>query len=102
MAKRGRTGVLSLGGGTLTQQLLDIYKPIKKIQICYIHANFDECWKRLHLEGSEPRPLIKLGKGELHRVYEERQLVFQQIEWKLQNSIGTDITNLAKLFWSRV
>lgn len=100
--KEDGPGVLSLGGGTLTQFLLDLYKPIRKIKICYLHAPFNDCWERLHLEGSEPRPLVKLGKGELHRVYEERQLVFQQVEWKLQNPMGTDITNLVKLFWSRV
>lgn len=100
--KEEEPGVLSLGGGTLNQLLLDLYKPIRKIRICYVHASFEECWERLHLEGSEPRPLVKLGKMELHRIYQERQLVFEQVEWKIHNPIGADLSQLAREFWQRV
>jgi shikimate kinase len=100
--KEEGSGVLSLGGGTLNQLLLDLYKPIRKIGICYIHASFEDCWERLHLEGTEPRPLVKLGQNELHRIYQERQAVFQQVEWKIENPTGTDLSKLAREFWQRV
>lgn len=100
--KEEESSVLSLGGGTLTLQLLDLYRPIKKIRICYLHAPFNDCWERLHLEASEPRPLVKLGKGELHRIYEERLKIFEQVEWKIQNPLGTDLAKLAESFWSCV
>lgn len=95
-------GVLSLGGGTLTQLLLDLYKPIRKVGICYLHADFQDCWERLHLEGAEPRPLVKLGKGELHRIYEERQKIFSQIPWRIENPKGTDLAKLARDFWEKI
>lgn len=95
-------GVISLGGGTLTQLMLDLYKPIRKIGICHLHAPFGDCWERLHLESSEPRPLVKLGKGELHRIYEERMKIFGQVPWKIENPKGADLTTLAKSFWERV
>lgn len=95
-------GVLSLGGGTLTQLLLDLYKPIRKVGICYLHADFQDCWERLHLEGAEPRPLVKLGKGELHRIYEERQKIFSQIPWRIENPKGSDLAKLARDFWEKI
>jgi shikimate kinase len=95
-------GVLSLGGGTLSQMLLDLYKPIRKVGICYLHAPFQDCWERLHLEGTEPRPLVKLGKGELHRIYEERQKVFSQIPWRIENPKGEDLAKLARDFWEKL
>lgn len=95
-------GVLSLGGGSLTQMLLDLYKPIRKVGICYLHATFQDCWERLHLEGTEPRPLVKLGKGELHRVYEDRQKIFTQIPWRIENPKGTDLAKLAREFWEKI
>lgn len=100
--KEDGPGVLSLGGGTLTQLLFDLYKPIKKIGICHLHAPFADCWERLHLESSEPRPLVKLGKGELHRIYEDRMKIFQQVPWQIENPKGTDLSLLAKSFWERV
>lgn len=100
--KEEEPGVLSLGGGALSQLLLDLYKPIRKIGICYLHAPFEDCWERLHLESSEPRPLLKLGKGELHRIYSERQKIFDQIPWRLENPKGTDLSLLSKAFWERV
>ncbi len=91
--------VLSLGGGTLSQVLIDLHKPTKKIKLCYLHSPFLDCWERLHLDESEPRPLVKLGKGELHRIYEERQKIFRQIPWKIENPKGSDLAKLAGEFW---
>jgi shikimate kinase len=95
-------GVLSLGGGTLSQLLLDLYQPIKKIKLCHVHAPFQDCWERLHLENTEPRPLVKLGKGELHRIYEDRQKIFDQIPWKIENPLGSDLSRLSQQFWETV
>lgn len=95
-------GVLSLGGGTLSQMIYDLFSPSRKVGICYLHAPFEVCWERLHLEGAEPRPLVKLGKGELHRIYEERQKIFSQVPWKLENIKGTDLSLLARKFWDEV
>lgn len=94
--------VLTLGGGALTQILLDLYGPIRKIGILYLHASFEDCWARLNLEGAEVRPLVQLGKGELHRIYQERQKIFSQISWKLENPQGKDLRTLAHEFWDKL
>lgn len=95
-------GILSLGGGTLSPMLYDLYKSSGKLGICYLHAPFEDCWERLQQEETEPRPLVKLGKGELHRVYEERQKVFSQIPWRLENPKGSDLGKLAHYFWKEL
>lgn len=95
-------GVLALGGGTLTQLLYDLYKQSKKVGICYLHASFEDCWERLHFENSEIRPLVQKGKAELAKVYQERQAVFGQIHWRIENSKGCDLSILAKIFWESV
>ena len=94
-------GVLSLGGGALTQLVLDLYLPSRKILFLHLDAPFEDCWKRLNLETSEERPLLKLGKGELHRIYLERQKVFEQIEWKLENKENNDLNSLANAVWGK-
>ncbi len=95
-------GVLSFGGGTLTQLLFDLYKSSRKVQFCYLCTPFEDCWERLHLAGTEPRPLVQLGKAGLLKVYNERESIFSQVPWKLENPKGTNLTELAKAFWERV
>jgi shikimate kinase len=95
-------GVLALGGGTLSQMVLDLYKPSRRVGICYLHVPFEDAWERLHFETTEPRPLVKLGKNELQKIYLERQQVFQQIPWVLENKKGTDLSGLAEAFWAKV
>lgn len=94
-------GVLALGGGTLSQMVYDLFKPSRKLGFVYLHASFEDCWERLNTEGTEPRPLVKLGKGELHRIYEERHKVFSQIPWRVENKKGTDLHQLAADFWKQ-
>lgn len=95
-------GILSLGGGALSQMILDLYGSHRKVKILYLHAPFEDCWERLNLDGAEERPLVRLGKGELHRIYQERQKIFSQINWKLDNSRGSDLEKLARDFWSEI
>lgn len=95
-------GVLALGGGTLNQLVLDLYKPSRKIGICFLATPFEDCWERLHLETSEPRPLLKLGKIELARIYEERLKIFEQIPWRIENKKGTDLSVISQKFWEQV
>jgi shikimate kinase len=101
LKEEGR-GVLSLGGGTLGQLVYDLYKVSRKIGFVHLSASFDECWERLHLGGTESRPLVKLGKNELHRIFEERSKVFRQIPWQLENKKGTDLHQLAQEFWKQI
>lgn len=92
-------GILALGGGALSLNLFELYNPIRKVGFCYLHASFEECWRRLNLEGTELRPLLKMGKADFQKVYEERQKIFSKITWKLENSKESSIQNLAQKFW---
>lgn len=100
--KEEELGIISLGGGTLTPILLQLLKPIRKVGLCYVHAPFKDAWERLHLPTTEPRPLIKLGQMELQRIYLERQKVFNEISWRVENPQGSDLEKLAQEFWQRV
>lgn len=94
-------GVLSLGGGTLSPLLWELYKSSRKVGICYLHASFEECWQRLQLD-KEERPLVLLGKAALEKIYQERQLVFGQVPWKLENFENKPAKQLAAEFWELV
>lgn len=95
-------GILALGGGSLTQLLLELYRPSRKIGICLLSAPFEDCWERLHLESSEPRPLVKLGKNELHRIFKERLKIFEQIPWRIENPKGAGLSEISQKFWEQV
>lgn len=95
-------GVLALGGGTLSKVLYDLYKPIRKIGICYLHAPFEVCWERLHFADAEPRPLVLRGKSELEQIYLERQMIFSQIPWRIENTKGADLSQLSRDFWVQI
>jgi len=95
-------GVMALGGGSLSPILLDLYGKSKKIRFCYLHAPFEECWRRLHLNQDEERPLLKKGKEHLQQVYFEREKLFTKISWQIDNSYHEDLTKLADQFWSQV
>lgn len=92
-------GVLALGGGSLSQMVLDLYRPSRRIKFCYLYSPFEVCWERLLTQNTEPRPLVRLGKSELQRVYDERVALFSQIKWQLQNPKGEDLQKLASQFW---
>lgn len=95
-------GVLALGGGTLSPLVYELYSQSRKVGICYLHAPFEDCWERLHLDQSEPRPLLQSGLVEFRRIYQERQQVFGQIPWRIENAKGSDLVKLAQEFWERV
>ncbi len=95
-------GVLALGGGSLTQGLLDFYAPSPKVAFCYLYSPFETCIKRLEADADEPRPLLQRGRGELEKIYRERQEIFDQVPWKISNLEASSPALLATEFWSKV
>jgi shikimate kinase len=95
-------GVLALGGGALSQVVLDLFKPSRKIKFCHLDAPFEDCWNRLQGKGTEARPLINLGKDRLSEIYQDRQRIYQQIDWVLENPQGTHLEALALSFWQMI
>ena len=100
--EEGKKGVLSLGGGALSLSVFSLSENHPKVKICYLHCSFEECWRRLQLSLDEIRPLVRLGKGELHRIYLERQKIFTRISWKINNDHGSDLKELAQKFWDQI
>ncbi|MGE3608784.1 MAG: shikimate kinase [Bacteriovoracaceae bacterium] len=84
--KEGGSGVLAMGGGALNPMLFDLLKNNRKIKFCYLETSFEECWRRLNLDSGEVRPLVKQGKENLFKIYQERSIVFNQITWKIPST----------------
>ncbi len=100
--KEDGKGVLALGGGSLSQMILDLYRPSRKIKFCHLYSSFEVCWERLQGQDTEPRPLVRLGKSELQRIFSQREALFSQIKWQIQNPKGEDLQKLASQFWDEV
>lgn len=94
-------GVLALGGGALSPLLFELLKPIKKIKLLHIEANFDTCFSRLKLDSVE-RPLLKLGELHMKSLFEERHRIYNQISWRISNSGRADMTQNVRQFWETV
>jgi shikimate kinase len=69
-----KDGVLSLGGGSLTENLIDRCKSNNKIKIVFLNTPFDVCFERI--TGDDNRPLAALEKEELRSLYETRFVLY--------------------------
>ncbi|HXH30401.1 MAG TPA: shikimate kinase [Bacteriovoracaceae bacterium] len=96
------TGVLALGGGSVSQDILDSYSTDKKIKICHLFAPFETCYRRLVEDQQHPRPLLVKGRSDLEKIYLERQAILAQIPWVISNVPGKKPEDLSKEFWSQV
>jgi shikimate kinase len=94
LKEEGR-GVLATGGGTLNRLLWEMLKGSRKVRIIYLDVDFETCWARVIKDHVE-RPLVKRGKEELKKIFEERSLVFREIPIKLKDSLDTN------MFWKEV
>ena len=95
--KQEGKGVLSLGGGTLSPQLFDLFGNHRKLKFVHLYVPFHVAWDRLQIT-SEVRPLARLGRLELENIYQERMKVFERILWKLDGT--SNLNNLARDFWT--
>ena len=81
--------------------IFELYKNSRKLKFCHLWASFETCWQRL-IDSDEIRPMLKRGQLEFKKVYEQRMIIFNQVQWKLENEAGQDLEELAKLFWKEV
>lgn len=65
--------ILSLGGGTLTESVLDRLD-YKKNTLLHLDTPFSVCYERIKNDSN--RPLVDLSKEELEKIYQERSLLF--------------------------
>jgi shikimate kinase len=100
--KNEQKGVLSLGGGAFTPLIWELYQNSRKLQFCYLKASFATCWERLTQTDTEVRPLVLKGKQALEELYQEREKLYNQVEWQLENEKGCDLAKLAQVFLAKV
>lgn len=85
--KEDSPAVLSLGGGTLTPLLWELYGGARSLKWIHVSAPFETCFQRLKLDQeTEPRPLLKLGELELRRIFQSREEIFLKIQTKWSNT----------------
>ncbi len=65
--------VLALGGGGLSESTEPLLAGWSGF---WLNTDFETCWKRV--EKSHNRPLVKLGKEGLRRLYQERSEFYQK------------------------
>lgn len=98
--KEEEKGVLALGGGTLSPLIWELFGKNRKLKFIHLDIPFAEAWRRLNLDTSEPRPMLKLGQLELQRIYQERRKVFEQLPVQL-DGLQTPQSNASHI-WSLI
>jgi shikimate kinase len=92
-------GVLSLGGGALTEENLPLIS--QKARVLVLEVDFETSWRRLSMD-VELRPLALKGENYMRYLFEKRQKIFEKVPWKMANSDGTDLKELARAFWRTI
>jgi shikimate kinase len=100
--KRQGSGVLALGGGSLTKSAWSLYGQSSDIRFSYLKAPFQTCWERLNQQGEELRPLLVRGKTELRKLYTDRVSLYSHIEWQINNNGTQTLEELAVKFWQEL
>ena len=69
---------IALGGGTLTDELVQELKSKTGIKGLWLSTDFETCWERI--KGDSNRPLDKKGKDHLKALYKDREILYKQFE----------------------
>ena len=78
--------VLSLGGGSLNEESLKLINSTDKSVLIWLETSFEKCFERISRDGVGRRPLLKKGKGFIHKLYLERKSLYE----KSHITISTD------------
>lgn len=66
--------LISLGGGSLSPEVLEIISKDQDIKLIWLKTDFETCWERI--SGSKNRPLVKKGKDFLKKLFLERESIY--------------------------
>jgi len=69
---------ISLGGGTLNQELISYIDQQTNIKGLWLNTDFETCWKRISTDVS--RPLTKEGQEKMHQRYLERNKLYSHFD----------------------
>lgn len=69
---------IALGGGTLTEELVEKINKLEDVKGYWIDTDFETCWERI--ENDKNRPLVNKGRDVLKNLYNERYIVYQLFE----------------------
>lgn len=75
--------IISLGGGSLTEETLIWIKGVKEARLIWLTTSFDECYSRILQEGNEHRPMLDRGKDYLEELYLQRKKLYCQSHLQL-------------------
>jgi shikimate kinase len=90
-----KDGILSLGGGSLTENLIDRCKSNNKIKIVFLNTPFELCHERI--TGDDNRPLGALEKEELRSLYETRYTLYSKADLILGDRERKEIDGIDSL-----
>lgn len=70
--------VLALGGGSVSNELVEYLKGIKDLRSVFLDVDFVTCWNRI--KNDENRPITLDGVETCEVLYKERLLLFKELE----------------------
>lgn len=70
------SSLICLGGGSLSQEVLNFIGNSKDIKLVWLKTDFETCWGRI--KNSTERPLVKKGKEALMTLFKEREDLYRR------------------------
>src|SRR5690606_27580997 len=71
LVQKNSHSIISLGGGTLSAEVLKRLASYQEIKIVSLATSFEVCFERIKNDSN--RPLVLLGKKKLEKLYRERR-----------------------------
>jgi shikimate kinase len=81
--------VISLGGGTLNQDLLEKIQKDPQVKMVFLDTEFETCYERI--TGDSNRPLLALEKEELRKLFNERRELYLKADLILNETERKEI-----------
>jgi shikimate kinase len=87
--------VISLGGGTLTPEMMKFIKADSECKLVFLDTSFDVCLARI--KDDKNRPMSQISLEELKRLYESRKIDYKTADLILVESEIKEIEGLETL-----